>query len=96
MTPALIVIDIQNDYFPGGRMELVGSDEASAQAHKLLDHFRATARPTFHIQHISLSKTATFFLPDSEGQRFTRPLRRGRVKRSSSNISPIHSVRRRS
>jgi nicotinamidase-related amidase len=67
MTPALIVIDIQNDYFPGGRMELVGSDEASAQAHKLLDHFRATARPTFHIQHISLSKTATFFLPDSEG-----------------------------
>src|SRR3989304_1563599 len=67
MTPALIVIDIQNDYFTGGRMELVGSDEASAQAHKLLDHFRATARPTFHIQHISLSKTATFFLPDSEG-----------------------------
>ena len=67
MTTALIIIDVQNDYFPGGKMELVGSDEAAVQAHTLLDPFRAKAKPTFHIQHISLSKTATFFLPDSEG-----------------------------
>ena len=67
MSTALIIIDIQNDYFPGGKMELVGPDEAAAQAHTLLDRFRATAKPTIHIQHISLSKTATFFLPDSEG-----------------------------
>jgi nicotinamidase-related amidase len=67
MTTALIIIDIQNDYFQGGKMELVGTDEASVQAHTLLDHFRAKARPTFHIQHMSLSKAATFFLPDSEG-----------------------------
>ena len=29
---ALVLIDIQNDYFPGGKMELVGSEEAGKQA----------------------------------------------------------------
>ena len=28
MTTALLIIDIQNDYFPGGAMELVGASEA--------------------------------------------------------------------
>ncbi len=32
MTTALLLADIQNDYFPGGRMELVGMTEASAKA----------------------------------------------------------------
>ena len=32
MNQALLLIDIQNDYFPGGAMELVGSLEAGAQA----------------------------------------------------------------
>jgi nicotinamidase-related amidase len=30
MKTALILIDIQNDYFPGGRMELEGSLKAAA------------------------------------------------------------------
>ena len=29
---ALLVIDIQNDYFPGGAMELEGADAAGAKA----------------------------------------------------------------
>jgi len=41
MKPALILIDIQNDYFPGGKMELEGSPEASLQAAQLLERFRA-------------------------------------------------------
>ena len=32
METALILVDIQNDYFPGGRMELVGFEEASSKA----------------------------------------------------------------
>ncbi len=28
MTSALLLVDIQNDYFPGGAMELVGMTEA--------------------------------------------------------------------
>jgi hypothetical protein len=30
MKSALILIDMQNDYFPGGRMELVGIQDACA------------------------------------------------------------------
>jgi nicotinamidase-related amidase len=67
MKTALILIDIQNDYFPGGRMELEDPLEAAAQAGLLLDLFRERGWPTIHIQHISTRPGATFFLPDSEG-----------------------------
>jgi nicotinamidase-related amidase len=36
----LLLIDIQNDYFPGGKMELEGMERASLQARRLLDFFR--------------------------------------------------------
>lgn len=67
MSTALILIDIQQDYFPGGRMELVGSTEAAAAAARLLATFRQTGWPVLHIQHISASPNATFFLPGSPG-----------------------------
>jgi nicotinamidase-related amidase len=67
MKTALLLIDIQNDYFSGGRMELEGSLEAAAQARKLLEFFRQQPAPTVHIQHISTRPGATFFLPDTEG-----------------------------
>jgi len=64
---ALIIIDIQNDYFPGGTMELVGSNAAAENAALLLAAFRKAQRPVFHVQHISLAPTATFFLPHTPG-----------------------------
>ena len=67
MKPALIIIDIQNDYFPGGKMELEGSIDASLQAAKLLASFRAKNLPLVHIQHVSNRPGASFFLPDTEG-----------------------------
>jgi nicotinamidase-related amidase len=67
MTKALLLVDIQNDYFPGGRMELAGVNAAAAQARALLDAFRARQWPTYHIQHVSLRKEAPFFLPDTPG-----------------------------
>ena len=36
MKSALILIDIQNDYFPGGAMELDGMNQATAHAQELL------------------------------------------------------------
>jgi nicotinamidase-related amidase len=69
MTKALLLIDIQNDYFPGGAMELVGSPQAGIQAGKLLAAFRQTSLPVIHIQHISTRPGATFFLPDTAGVR---------------------------
>ena len=67
MKPALIIIDIQNDYFPGGKMELEGSPEASLQAAKLLEAFRAKGLPLVPIQHVSNRPGASFLLPDTEG-----------------------------
>jgi nicotinamidase-related amidase len=67
MKTALLVIDIQEDYFPGGRMELYQSNEASLRAKEILSLFRDRSLPVFHIQHISLGDKATFFLPNTSG-----------------------------
>jgi nicotinamidase-related amidase len=67
MKTALLLIDIQNDYFPGGHMELAGIKESSSKARDLLTFFRESQWPTFHIQHIATREGATFFLPDTEG-----------------------------
>ena len=67
MTTALLLVDIQNDYFPGGAMELVGAEAAAKQAAGLLAAFRQKALPVVHVQHIATHTGATFFLPGSEG-----------------------------
>jgi nicotinamidase-related amidase len=67
MNQALLLIDIQNDYFPGGAMELVGSPAAGARAGELLQVFREKALPVIHIQHISTRPGASFFLPRTQG-----------------------------
>jgi nicotinamidase-related amidase len=64
---ALILIDIQNDYFDNGSMPLVGSDKASDNARLILNVFRSAGLPVIHIQHIATSPAATFFLPDTRG-----------------------------
>ena len=67
MNRALLLIDIQNDYFPGGAMELIGSPAAGAQARTLLQAFRRNALPVIHIQHLSTRPGAAFFLPHTKG-----------------------------
>lgn len=67
MKQALLIVDIQNDYFPGGAMELVGSTEAGAQAARLLGEFRQKSLPVIHIQHLANRPGATFFMPGSPG-----------------------------
>ncbi len=67
MNTALIIVDIQNDYFPEGRMPLAGPVEASQQAAHLLDYFRRAHWPVIHVQHIAVRPGATFFLPGTPG-----------------------------
>jgi nicotinamidase-related amidase len=67
MTQALLLVDLQNDYFPGGAMELIGSPGAVAQAASLLHAWRRSGRPVVHIQHLATRPGATFFLPGTEG-----------------------------
>lgn len=64
---ALLIIDIQNDYFPGGKMELEGADAAAAHASSILNRFRRDKLPVIHVRHLSTRPGATFFLPGTEG-----------------------------
>lgn len=75
MTTALIIIDLQNDYFPGGTMELVGAEAAVAQAARLLQAFRQRGLPVFHVQHIATRPGATFFLPGTPGAEIHRAVK---------------------
>src|SRR5258708_559587 len=65
MTTGLILVDIQNEYFPGGRMELAGIDKAAANARAVLTRFRDNGWPTFHIQHLSEQGDAPLFTPNT-------------------------------
>ncbi|HEY2982360.1 MAG TPA: cysteine hydrolase family protein [Anaerolineales bacterium] len=67
MKTALLVIDIQNDYFPGGKYALVGPLAAAQRAYILLQCFRESGWPHVHIQHIAQEPDATFFLPGERG-----------------------------
>lgn len=67
MGKALVLIDIQNDYFPGGKMELVGSREAGEEAKHALGWARQQGVPVVHVRHISKRPGATFFLPGTAG-----------------------------
>ncbi|MCK9297221.1 MAG: cysteine hydrolase [Desulfobulbaceae bacterium] len=67
MHSCLIVIDLQNDYFPGGTMELVGIEAAAANARLLLDRYRETGSTVIHVQHLAVRPGATFFLPATSG-----------------------------
>ena len=64
---ALIVIDIQNDYFPGGKCELEGPLEAAVQARRAMDAFRAHGLPVIHFRHASIRPGADFLLSDTPG-----------------------------
>jgi nicotinamidase-related amidase len=67
MKKALLIIDIQNDYFHGGANELINSEEASKQAKQLLEVFRQKALPVIHIQHLSVRPGSSFFVPGTKG-----------------------------
>lgn len=64
---ALIIIDIQNDYFDGGANALYNSFEASKNAKELLEFYRSKGMTVVHVQHFSVRSGSTFFIPDTFG-----------------------------
>jgi nicotinamidase-related amidase len=63
----LVIVDIQRDYFPGGAHPLEGPEAAAASAAKLLEGFRATGDPVFHVRHVWDEDEATFMRPGTDG-----------------------------
>ena len=64
---ALIVVDIQNDYFPGGLWTVSGMDAAADNAARLLKAARAAGDLVVHVRHEFESNDAPFFKPGSAG-----------------------------
>lgn len=67
MRKGLLIVDVQNDYFPGGAFELSGMADAAENCRKLLQGFRVVRAPVIHVQHRSVQPAAQFFLPATEG-----------------------------
>lgn len=64
---ALVLIDIQNDYFPGGKWTLSGIDAAADNAAKLLAKARSVGYLVVHVRHEFPTAEAPFFAPGSAG-----------------------------
>lgn len=64
---ALIVIDIQNDYFPGGKWPLSGVEAAADNAAKVIAAARAAGDLVVHVRHEFEGADAPFFVPGSDG-----------------------------
>jgi nicotinamidase-related amidase len=50
---ALLIIDIQDFYFPGGKSALVEPEKAASNAALILKKFRTEGEPVIHIRHNS-------------------------------------------
>ncbi len=67
MNTALIIIDVQKDYFPDGKFPLVNPEAAAKKAYQLLQCFREHGGHHVHIQHVSKKPNATFFISGDRG-----------------------------
>jgi nicotinamidase-related amidase len=61
----LIVVDLQNEYLPTGKLPLAGIDAAVANAAKVIANARAQDLPVFHIRHESAGGEMPVFVPGS-------------------------------
>ena len=63
----VIVIDLQNEYLPSGKLPLSGIESAAANAAKVIDNARTNGIPVFHIQHEFANGEMPVFVPGSDG-----------------------------
>jgi nicotinamidase-related amidase len=67
MKQALVIIDVQNDYFPKGKMALHEPEKALAAIQKLEAYFNKNKLPIIYIQHIKEGPQADFFGRNTTG-----------------------------
>jgi len=64
---ALLLIDIQCDYFRDGRFPLPEMERAAENARRLLENFRDKSLPVIHVRHENSAPEAPFFRAGSNG-----------------------------
>jgi len=67
LNTALVIVDVQNDYFSGGRMELSASPDAVSKIKELLDIFRTMEMPVVHVRNIYVKPEGLLFYPEAIG-----------------------------
>jgi nicotinamidase-related amidase len=69
MSKALLVIDLQNDYFPGGKFPLWNTEAILSNLESAIEVASAKGIPIIHIQHVANPEQgiAPFFNKDTEG-----------------------------
>lgn len=63
----LIVVDLQNEYLPTGKLPLSGIEAAAANAARVIAHARDNGIPVFHIRHEFANNEAPVFIPGTDG-----------------------------
>ncbi len=66
---AVVVVDIQNEYFPQGNFPLVGIEAAAANAAKVITAARSNGDLVIHVRHEMPGPDAPIFVPGSDGVR---------------------------
>lgn len=64
---ATLVVDLQNEYLPTGKLPLTGIDAALSNAARVIAAARASGERVIHIRHESAKPQAPIFTPGSEG-----------------------------
>lgn len=64
---AVMVVDLQNEYFPAGKLPLVGIGKAAANAARLMGAARSHGDMVVHIRHEAPTAEIPFFVPGSHG-----------------------------
>ncbi len=66
-TRAVIVVDLQNEYLPTGKLPLQGIEAATANAAQVIEAARARGDLVVHVRHEMPSADAPLFVPGSTG-----------------------------
>ena len=67
MKQGLVVVDLQNEYLPTGKLPLTGIEAAVANASRVISHARNEGIPVFHIRHECDDEGAPFFAKGTTG-----------------------------
>lgn len=62
---AVVVVDLQNEYLPSGKLSLVGIESAVQQAARVIADARAKQVPVIHVRHEARDAAAPIFQPGS-------------------------------
>lgn len=64
---AIVVVDLQNEYLPTGKLPLVGIEPALANAARIISAARASGELLIHVRHEFATPGAPAFVPGTDG-----------------------------